>query len=75
MHSEKPILITNFISIIESEITKISLSDEISEELKKHLSNADKDYHSIQTIIDILISLPLADMTDGIIKIRNKLQF
>lgn len=74
MYSEKPIMIIDFISIVKSEIAKISLPDEISEELKNHLNNAE-DYHSIQTIMDILVSLLSSDITAEIMKIRNNLQF
>ncbi|PRB04554.1 hypothetical protein CQ046_07525 [Chryseobacterium sp. MYb7] len=66
-------MISDFISALENKLLVISTPNVKIEEIKKCLLNDNVDYHSLQKIMDILVSIPSITGNEEIIKYRNEL--
>lgn len=50
--------VSDFISVLQEELPGLGLPEERLKEIEKYLDGNNRDYHSLQAIIDILISIP-----------------
>lgn len=71
--SEKPLVLEDHLSSFRCELLEISEPREKIIEIKKHLNNERIDYHTLQSIIDILVSVPKSKEYKEISILKNKL--
>lgn len=65
--------ITDFIFKLKNELSEMSVPKEKAIDIMGHLNNENTDYHSMQAIMDILISIPETDRNESLTNIINQL--
>lgn len=72
-NSAKSVTTGDFISALACELPNIVEPREKINKIKKHLNNEKLDYHSLQSIINILVSIPQNNKYKEILRLRHKL--
>ncbi|MDP9956224.1 hypothetical protein J2X97_001861 [Epilithonimonas hungarica] len=72
---ESPSTIADLIPALENELLAISIQVEKATEIGKYLKSGNMDMHTVQTIMDILGSIPDTKDNKNIIRLRNKFNF
>lgn len=69
------IKIADFIAVLEIELSGNKTLEEKATDIKEHLNSKNMDYYTLQTIIDILVSIPETNRNESIARVFNQLQF
>lgn len=69
------ISISDFLSSVKVELPEMAIPDEKIKEIKKYLDGDNIDYHNLQAIIDILISVSHINKNEKIIRLCQQIHF